>query len=118
MTASPARAHGAYHDIDGSPTLDFMVAHRDDPRVSRLFHLAVDRRPAEELYDIKKDPGCLNNLAAEAATFAPVRDRLRGELERYLKETGDPRLGPNPEIWETYPTLLADPEVPVVTRES
>jgi N-sulfoglucosamine sulfohydrolase len=94
--------HGAYHDIDGCPTLDFLVAHRDDPEVARFFHLAVDRRPAEELFDVVKDPGCLNNLAEEPA-FADVRARLRDQLDAYLKRTGDPRVGPDPEIWETYP---------------
>jgi uncharacterized sulfatase len=95
-------AHGAYHDIDGSPTLDFLVAHRDDPQIARFFHLAVDRRPAEELYDIVQDPGCLKNLAADRE-HAAVRDELRAALEQTLKATGDPRLGPDPEIWETYP---------------
>jgi N-sulfoglucosamine sulfohydrolase len=55
--------HGAYHDIDACPTLDFLVAHRKDPETGKYFHWAVDKRPAEELFDIKTDPACLNNLA-------------------------------------------------------
>ena len=39
------------------------MEHRDDPAVGRFLALAVDRRPAEELYDIRVDPGCLDNLA-------------------------------------------------------
>lgn len=91
------RPHGAYHDIDGCPTLEAMVARQDD-----LFRLAVARRPAEELFDVKADPACLRNLAADPA-HAEARARLWAELEKELKATGDPRVGPNPEVWETYP---------------
>lgn len=94
--------HGAYHDIDASPTLSFLVEHREEPKVGRYFRLAVERRPAEELYDIRHDPGCLENLAGSPEHEA-VLSQLREELERHLRETGDPRLGPQPEIWETYP---------------
>jgi hypothetical protein len=45
--------HGAYHDIDASPSLRFLVENRDDPKIKPYFHLAVDKRPAEELYDIR-----------------------------------------------------------------
>ena len=45
--------HAGYHDIDDCPTLDYLVAHHDDPAVARYLHLAVDKRPAEELYDVR-----------------------------------------------------------------
>jgi hypothetical protein len=35
-----------------------------------------------------------------------------GELEATVKASGDPRMRPNPEGWETYHTRFADPEVP------
>ena len=56
-------AHGAYHDIDACPSLTYLVENRDMPAVDRYFHLAVDKRPEWELFDIEKDPGCLTNLA-------------------------------------------------------
>lgn len=93
--------HGAYHDIDASPTLDFLIANRDDAELGKYFHLAVDKRPAEELFDIIKDPGCLTNLA-EAGEFDDVRKKLGARLEAYLEETGDPRLRGNGDVWETY----------------
>ncbi len=93
--------HGGYHDIDASPTLDFLIANRDDAELGKYFHLAVDKRPAEELFDIVKDPGCLTNLAA-AAEFDDVRKKLGARLEAYLEETGDPRLRGNGDVWETY----------------
>lgn len=93
--------HGAYHDIDACPSLDFLVEHRDDPKISQYFHWAVDKRPAEELYDIRNDPSCLVNLATNPK-YAETRQQLSRHLNQYLKETGDPRMNGNGDIWESY----------------
>ena len=61
----------------------------------------MDKRPAEELYDIKADPGCLNNLA-QNPEFEATRKQLSSQLESFLTETGDPRLVGDGEIFETY----------------
>jgi len=94
--------HRGYHDIDGCPSLDYLIAGRSDPKVAPFFHLAVDHRPAEELYDITVDPGCINNLAADPAN-AGIKMKLAQQLETYLKQTGDPRITGNGDIFETYP---------------
>ncbi len=94
--------HAGYHDIDACPTLDYLVAHHQDPEVTRFLGLAVDKRPAEELYDIRDDPGCLVNLAS-APAHAEVTAELRERLTAYLKETGDARVTGNGDVWETYP---------------
>jgi len=57
--------HGAYYDIDASPSKSLLVDGRSDPTIAPFFQMAVGKRPAEELYDIKKDPGCVSNLAAD-----------------------------------------------------
>ena len=93
--------HGAYHDIDASPSLSFLVEHRDDVALGRYFNLAVARRPAEELYDIRRDPGCLENLAS-AAAHQDVLESLRGEMDTYLRASGDPRMGPEGDVFESY----------------
>ncbi|MEM6470372.1 MAG: sulfatase [Planctomycetota bacterium] len=95
--------HGGYHDIDACPTFDWMIRNRADPRASSLFQYSVGLRPHEELFDIRKDPSCLNNLA-EDSMFQRVRDQHRVLLDNYLKETGDLRLT-DPDaanVWETY----------------
>lgn len=96
--------HGAYHDIDACPTLTYLIENRSDPKIRHYLDLAVGKRPAEELFDIKKDPGCLNNLA-EKAEFAEVKQQLSDRLLEYLKETGDPRVSGNGDVWETYPRV-------------
>ncbi len=98
------RSHGgnAFADIGDSPTKTFLVENSDHEKYREYFLLAVGRRPAEELYDIRNDPGCLNNLAGHPE-YADIRLDLAKRLETHLEEFGDPRIvGPDPEIFETY----------------
>lgn len=90
-----------YHDIDGSPSKSFLIEHQKSPEIARYFALAVGKRPAEELFDIRKDPACLNDLAGKPE-YAEVRQRLSREFEEYLRETGDPRVLDGGEVFETY----------------
>lgn len=96
--------HGGYHDIDAAPALSYLVDNRDDPTVGYYFHLAVDLRPAVELYDIKKDPGCLINLAG-APGYIDLKNNLQNELEAFLIATNDPRITGEGDIFETYPRV-------------
>lgn len=67
-------------------------------------------RPAEELYDIQKDPYELNNLAAKP-DYAEIKGNLRTELDRWMRQQGDEgvdtelralqRQGPNRK-WAPY----------------
>ena len=101
-TAELGPMHGGYHDIDACPTLDFLIDNADDPEIGHFLNWSVDKRPAEELFDIGADPACLNNLADDAA-HADLKAQLSQQLMDYLKETGDPRVTGNGDIWETYP---------------
>lgn len=103
--------HGAYHDIDAGPTLRLLRSHAEEPRLGRYLQLAVAKRPAEELFDITRDPDCLHNLATNPAHQA-VLEQLRARLEDTLRRTGDPRMGPNPDVWETYPRYSAIRDFP------
>ena len=100
--------HGGYHDIDACPTLTYLIAHADDPKLGRYLDLSVARRPAEELYDIRRDPACLHNLATDPQHTATHR-QLRDRLTAFLKETGDPRVvaADRGDIFETYPRYSA-----------
>lgn len=97
--------HGGYADIDPSPTLDLLTSRADDPAFYTNLHLAVARRPAEELYDVQNDPACLRNLAADPAYAEITRDH-RERLLAFLKSSGDPRVLGNGDIWESYPRLV------------
>lgn len=94
-------AHGGYHDIDSCPTFDFMLENRDNPEVRPFFELAVNKRPGEELFDIKNDPYCLVNLA-EDPNFKRELLKQRRALGAYLMETSDPRVTGNGDVYEAY----------------
>lgn len=93
--------HQAYHDIDASPTLTRLIEGRDEEGVGHYLELAVGKRPAEELFDLAADPGCLDNLA-EAPEHADLLEALRDELDAYLVKTGDARATGRGEIWDEY----------------
>lgn len=105
------RMHSGYKDIDGSPTLDFLIARAEDPATRRFLDLAVAKRPAEELFDIVQDPGCLRNLANDPA-HAATRSALARRLEDELRRTGDARVIDGGEIWESYPRYSPVREFP------
>jgi uncharacterized sulfatase len=96
--------HDAYHDIDACPTQDVLVTHRGDPAFQKYLHLAVERRPAEEVFDILTDPGNLHNLALGPA-YEQLTAHLRDRLDAYLTQTEDPRAVGNGDVFETYPRL-------------
>jgi len=107
----PAGTPEAYRDIDASPTKTYMMKNRDDAKVKPLFKLAFGKRPAEELYDRRKDPGQLHNVAADPA-YAEVRKRLAGALMAELKATADPRALGSGDVFDRYPYRGGRPKRP------
>lgn len=92
----------SFRDIDDGPTKQWMMAHREESAVKPLFDAAFGKMPGVELYDVRKDPGCLRNLAGEAGQAAVAR-RLGARLEGELKRTKDPRVLGGGDVWESYP---------------
>ena len=103
--------HQAYYDIDASPSKSLLVSKREDPVIADYFNLAMAKRPAEELYDIRNDPACVNNLV-NAPEYATVKDELRSRLDRELKETDDARLTGDPNVFRTYKRLVRGHRLP------
>ncbi len=60
------------------------------------------KRLAEEVYNLKTDPFCMNNLAMELA-IAPLKNAMRTEMERRLREQGDLRMIGFGHLYEQYP---------------
>ncbi|KPL11910.1 heparan N-sulfatase [candidate division BRC1 bacterium SM23_51] len=107
----PAGDPEGFFDIDGSPSKTYMLENRTSAEGKRLFALAVAKRPAEELYDIKADPGCVNNLAA-LAKYAAIQKKLRAELEQALTEQKDPRVLGYGDVFDSYPRYSAMRDYP------
>jgi uncharacterized sulfatase len=81
----------AYGDMDASPTKAWIFTHRNDPGMDGYFDFAFGPLPAEELYDIRKDPHGMHNLADDPG-YAAERKHLSERLMSVLRETGDPRV--------------------------
>jgi N-sulfoglucosamine sulfohydrolase len=84
------KERGMYGEIDPCPTKTFMMEHKDDPRIRKIFELGFEKRPAEELYDLRKDPGQLDNVADDIE-YAEHKQELSAILMKELRSTGDPR---------------------------
>ncbi|MEI7898660.1 MAG: sulfatase [bacterium] len=91
----------AYHDIDNGPCKTYMIEHKDDPKVKPLFGLGFGKRPAEELYDLKKDPGQLVNVA-DKPDYTAVKKELADRLMAELAASRDPRVLGNGDRFDTY----------------
>jgi arylsulfatase A-like enzyme len=96
------KAVGPFGDCDGSPSKDFLLDHRDDDAIKKYFELAFSKRPAEELYDLAKDPHQIDNVA-DRAEYAATKNKLREQLDRWLKDTVDPRATSDDDRWDHYP---------------
>ncbi len=93
----------AFTDVDAAPSKSYLVEHHDEEIIRPFFELAYAKRPEYELFDINKDPLCLENLSGNPA-FSAVELELRNELLKELKRTNDPRVtGPDKEVFESYP---------------
>jgi len=71
------------------PLFQSMVAKasKGDAMAQRLVN-AYHHRPEIELYDLKKDPLEMNNLAGQTGSAVHIK-RLRGKLEAWMKAQGD-----------------------------
>jgi uncharacterized sulfatase len=88
-----------YGDTDGSLTKTWIVEHMDsDPK---WYKMSFGLRPAEELYEIGKDPYQMHNLAGNPAN-KEILEELSARLDEELKTTSDPRAAGKGDIFEQY----------------
>jgi len=95
-------AVGPFGDIDGGPSKDLLLNRRGDPAIAGAFALATAKRPREELYDLRKDPDQLENVAGRR-DYQQEQRRLEGMLEKWMRDTGDPRSSNDDDRWDKYP---------------
>ncbi len=89
-----------FTNIDSSPTKS-LILEQHAAGNNNYYDLAMGKRPAEELYDIAKDPDCLHNLAGDP-DFGAIRRELGAELLAVLRAEGDPRALGNGDVFESY----------------
>lgn len=119
-TAPPAEAlerntFVAFADMDASPTKAWLVAHRNQPEWKWHYDQAFAKRPAEELYDLRRDPDQVTNVAADPA-YAATKAELAERLLRVLRQTADPRVTGNGDAYDRPP--FTDPVAEAANRAS
>ena len=95
---------GTYSDIDAGPAKSWMIENADSSKVSGLWTLAFDRRPSEELYDLRKDPDQLMNVADKPA-YTDQKAELKAALQAWRQATSDPQLRGDVRVFDRYPYL-------------
>lgn len=101
-----------YADVDNGPTKLLMIERREAGESwKRLYELSFGHRPAEELYDLAKDPAQLHNVAQDPE-YATIRAELAARLEEELRRTKDPRLSNDPDQLERFPYYGHGPRYP------
>ena len=77
-------------DIASSPTWQAIIARPGTSLGVRTLQ-AFLHRPPEELYDLRKDPSEVRNLAGDPA-HREVLERMRAQVAKFRAETHDPWL--------------------------
>ena len=90
---------GPFGDVDDGPSKQLLLR---DPSQARWRAHAMDKRPAEELYVVADDPGQLRNVV-DAPSLADTRRQLRDRLDRWMRDTGDPRATSDDDRYDRYP---------------
>lgn len=95
----PAGNPTGFEDIDnGSPSKLVIL---NDPEYAQYLSWATAKRPAEELYDLKNDPGQLHNLAGQPE-YAATQKELAQRLQAEMKTTADPHTLGKGAVFDTY----------------
>lgn len=85
-------------DTDASPTKSFI---NELGGSDRFWQMSFGKRPPVELFDLAKDPDCINNLADDEA-YAAKATALREKLFAELKKQNDPRVLGKGDIFDNY----------------
>jgi len=90
-----------YMNCDGSPTKTYILDTRRKKSITEYWQLNFGKRPSEELYNIKDDPFCMQNLISDS-NFAAIKNELEEEMNKKLTEQNDPRITGNGDIFDQY----------------
>lgn len=90
-----------YLNTDSSPTKTYLLNTRRETGDMTYWQWNFGKRVGVELYNVKKDPFCMNNLAKETI-YAKLIRSLDKEMTKKLKKQQDPRMFGKGDIFDTY----------------
>lgn len=91
-----------YMNVDASPTKTLILNLRRSGVDKHYWMLNFGKRPSEELYDLSKDPYCMDNLAHDPK-YVLLKAEMKTEMESKLLEQNDLRMIGFGSIYEKYP---------------
>ncbi len=91
-----------YLNTDGSPTKTWILDTRRSGENTHYWDLNFGKLSGEELYDVQKDIDCISNLA-EAEALKEIKEGLREQMEKQLREQEDPRMEGKGNLFDNYP---------------
>ena len=95
---TPWFAVGSYGDVDPGPSKEVIL--QDSVKYAPYYQLCFAKRPAEELYDLRKDKSQVINVS-QKDDYQQIKKQLARRLMEWRKATQDPRAeGKHP--FETY----------------
>lgn len=96
-----------YLNTDGGATKTFILNQRRKGTEKRYWKLGFGHRVAVELYDIRKDPDCVVNLAG-SPNYKTLEVAMKKELETKLRAEGDYRMLGYGHIYEQFPSAVVN----------
>ena len=90
-----------YLNCDGGATKSQILFDRRAKGKTQYWDLCFGKRPSKELYNIKSDPDCVNNLIGDSK-YTDISSRLEKKLLSELRAQNDPRMYGNGDIFDKY----------------
>lgn len=97
----PQGDYPSFIDADGSACKTDYVQNWNNPEYKELIAAALGKKPAEELFDLRRDPHQLNNLAGNPE-FSGIKAKLEERMNGRLKSIKDPRMFGEGWKFDTY----------------
>ena len=90
-----------YLNTDGSPSKTEILNLKREGSNEDYWNLSFGKRPEETLYDIRKDPDCIENIA-QNNKYSFIKDSLRKVLIEDLTINKDPRILGYGDLFDNY----------------
>ena len=90
-----------YLNTDGGATKTVVLNQRRSGENATFWERCFGKRPAEELYQIGRDPACVDNLV-NSAEYQGIKEQLRSRMLADLEAQGDPRVLGRGAMLEAY----------------
>lgn len=91
-----------YLNCDSSPTKTEVLNSRRKEGIMKYWELNFGKRGENELYDIKKDPFCVNDLASDAK-YSKLMASMNAAMTKELIKENDSRILGKGDIFDQYP---------------